>query len=152
MIKPNFRHDINGKKLATAIAQDYKTNEILMLAFIDEEAFNKTMETKKAHYYSTSRDAIWFKGEESGHIQSVKEILFDCDKDAVIFKIEQIGGACHTGHPRLPDACAAAMEARPARLQEHRHRQQGLICIIRYGGWDSHHTDERHQGKPSSVG
>ncbi|WP_442919511.1 phosphoribosyl-AMP cyclohydrolase [Methanosphaera sp.] len=98
MIKPNFRHEINGKKLATAIAQDYKTNEILMLAFIDEEAFNKTMETKKAHYYSTSRDAIWFKGEESGHIQSVKEILFDCDKDAVIFKIEQIGGACHTGH------------------------------------------------------
>ena len=89
---------MNGKKLATAIAQDYKTNEILMLAFIDEEAFNKTMETKKAHYYSTSRDAIWFKGEESGHIQSVKEILFDCDKDAVIFKIEQIGGACHTGH------------------------------------------------------
>ena len=98
MIKPNFRHEINGKKLATAIVQDYKTNEILMLAFIDEEAFNKTMETKKAHYYSTSRDAIWFKGEESGHIQSVKEILFDCDKDAVIFRIEQIGGACHTGH------------------------------------------------------
>ena len=98
MIKPNFRHQINGKNLATAIAQDYETNEILMLAFIDEEAFNKTIETKKAHYYSTSRNAVWFKGEESGHIQSVKEILFDCDKDAIIFKIEQIGGACHTGH------------------------------------------------------
>lgn len=98
MIKPNFRHEINGKKLATAIVQDYKTNEILMLAFIDEEAFDKTIETGKAHYYSTSRNAIWFKGEESGHTQQVKEILFDCDKDAIIFKIEQKGGACHTGH------------------------------------------------------
>lgn len=98
MIKPNFRHEINGKQLATAIAQDYETNEILMLAFIDEEAYDKTIETGKAHYYSTSRDTIWYKGEESGHIQKVKEILFDCDKDAIIFKIEQTGGACHTGH------------------------------------------------------
>lgn len=98
MIKPNFRHEINGKKLATAIAQDYQTNEILMVAFIDEEAFDKTIESGKAHYYSTSRNAIWFKGEESGHIQIVKGIFFDCDKDAIIFKIEQKGGACHTGY------------------------------------------------------
>ncbi|RAP47364.1 MAG: phosphoribosyl-AMP cyclohydrolase [Methanosphaera sp. rholeuAM6] len=97
-MQPNFRHEINGKKLATAIAQDHETNEILMLAFIDEEAYKKTIETGKAHYYSTSRDTIWFKGEESGHIQLVKEILFDCDKDAIIFRIEQTGGACHTGH------------------------------------------------------
>lgn len=98
MIKPNFRHEINGQKLATAIAQDYETGEILMLAFINEESYEKTIETGKAHYYSTSRDAIWFKGEESGHTQEVKEILFDCDKDAIIFKIKQNGGACHTGH------------------------------------------------------
>lgn len=98
MIKPNFRHEINGKKLASAIAQDYKTNEVLMLAFIDEEAYDKTITSGKAHYYSTSRDKIWLKGEESGHIQEVKEILFDCDKDAIIFKIKQTGGACHTGH------------------------------------------------------
>lgn len=98
MIKPNFRHVINGKRLASAIAQDYDTNEVLMLAFIDEEAYDKTIESGKAHYYSTSRDAIWFKGEESGHVQIVKEILFDCDKDAIIFKIKQKGGACHTGH------------------------------------------------------
>ncbi len=98
MIKPNFRHEINGKKLASAIAQDYETNEVLMLAFIDEEAYDKTIESGKAHYYSTSRDKIWLKGEESGHIQEVKEILFDCDKDAIIFKIKQNGGACHTGH------------------------------------------------------
>ena len=98
MIKPNFRHVINGKWLASAIAQDYDTNEVLMLAFIDEEAYDKTIESGKAHYYSTSRDAIWFKGEESGHVQIVKEILIDCDKDAIIFKIKQKGGACHTGH------------------------------------------------------
>ncbi|MBQ6219485.1 MAG: phosphoribosyl-AMP cyclohydrolase [Methanosphaera sp.] len=97
-MKPNFRHEINGKKLATAIAQDYESNEVLMVAFIDEEAYDKTVQSGKAHYYSTSRNAIWFKGEESGHIQEVKKILFDCDKDAVIYKIKQIGGACHTGH------------------------------------------------------
>ncbi len=98
MIKPNFRHEINGKKLATAIAQDYETNEILMLAFIDDEAYTQSIQTGNAHYYSTSRDKIWFKGEESGHVQKIREILFDCDMDAVIFKIEQTGGACHTGH------------------------------------------------------
>lgn len=89
MIKPNFRHEINGKKLATAIAQDYKTNQILMVAFIDKEAFNKSIETKKAHYYSTSRNEVWFKGESSGHTQDIKEVLLDCDMDAIIFKVEQ---------------------------------------------------------------
>lgn len=98
MIIPNFRHEINGKRLATAIAQDYESNEILMVAFIDEDAFNKTVSTGNAHYYSTSRNSIWFKGEESGHVQEVKEILLDCDGDAVIFKVKQNGGACHTGH------------------------------------------------------
>ena len=99
MIKPNFRHEINGKKLATAIAQDYKTNQILMVAFIDKEAFNKSIETKKAHYYSTPRNEVWFKGESSGHTQDIKEVLLDCDMDAIIFKVEQSkGGACHTGH------------------------------------------------------
>ena len=98
MIVPNFRHSINGEKLATAIAQDHKTSEVLMVAFINKEAFDKTIKTGKAHYFSTSRNAIWFKGEESGHIQSIKEILFDCDEDAIIFKVEQNGDACHTGH------------------------------------------------------
>lgn len=98
MIVPNFRHEINGEKLATAIAQDHETNEVLMVAFINREAFDKTMETQKAHYFSTSRNAIWFKGEESGHTQKIKEILLDCDGDAVIFRVEQTGGACHTGH------------------------------------------------------
>ena len=98
MIEPNFRHEINGMKLATAIVQDYESNEILMLAFIDKEAYQKSIETKKAHFYSTSRNKIWFKGEESGHTQIIQEVLFDCDKDAIIFKVKQNGGACHTGH------------------------------------------------------
>lgn len=98
MIKLNFRHKLGDKQLATAIAQDYKTNEVLMVAFIDEKAYEKSVKTKKAHYYSTSRDEVWFKGETSGHIQKIKEIHIDCDRDAVLFKVEQIGGACHTGH------------------------------------------------------
>ena len=98
MKKPNFRHKLNGKDLAIAIAQDFDTNQILMTAFIDEEAYLKSIETKKAHYYSTSRRQIWFKGESSGHTQEIKEVLFDCDEDAIIFKVRQNGGACHTGH------------------------------------------------------
>lgn len=98
LIKPNFRHEINNQKLATAIAQDYESKKVLMLAFINQEAYDKSIETGYAHYYSTSRDSIWFKGEESGHTQEIKDILFDCDKDAVIFMVKQTGGACHTGH------------------------------------------------------
>ncbi|PWL08933.1 phosphoribosyl-AMP cyclohydrolase [Methanosphaera cuniculi] len=98
MIELNFRHKIGDKELATAIAQDYETGEVLMVAFINKEAYEKSVKTRKAHYYSTSRDEVWFKGEISGHIQKIHEIHIDCDRDAVLFKVEQIGGACHTGH------------------------------------------------------
>ena len=85
--------------LITAIAQDYQTNEILMLAFMNLEALEKTAETKKAHYYSRSRNKQWLKGETSGHIQIVHEMYIDCDDDAVLMKVEQLGGgACHTGY------------------------------------------------------
>ncbi|WP_178649166.1 phosphoribosyl-AMP cyclohydrolase [uncultured Methanobrevibacter sp.] len=94
----NFRHEINGEKLITAIAQDYETNEILMVANMNEEALKKTIETKKAHYWSTSRNKQWLKGESSGHVQEVKEILVDCDMDAVILKVKQNGAACHEGY------------------------------------------------------
>lgn len=94
----NFRHEINGEKLITAIAQDYKTNEILMVANMNREALEKTIETGKAHYWSTSRNKQWLKGESSGHFQEVKEILVDCDMDAIILKIEQTGAACHEGY------------------------------------------------------
>lgn len=94
----NFRYEINGEKLITAIAQDYKTNEILMVANMNEEALNKTLKTGKAHYWSTSRNQLWLKGESSGHVQTVKEILVDCDMDAIILKVEQSGAACHEGY------------------------------------------------------
>ena len=85
--------------LIPAIAQDWKTNEVLMLAYINEESWNETLKSGKATYWSRSRKKLWKKGEESGNTQLVKEILVDCDLDTVIFKVEQIGGAaCHTGH------------------------------------------------------
>lgn len=84
--------------LIAAIAQDYQTNEILMLAWMNKQAFDKTIETKQAHYWSRSRQELWHKGATSGHIQHVHEILIDCDQDALILKVEQQGsGACHTG-------------------------------------------------------
>ena len=94
----NFRHEVNGEKLITAIAQDYKTGQILMVANMNKEALKKTIKTGKAHYWSTSRNEQWLKGENSGHVQTVKEILVDCDMDAVILKIEQKGAACHEGY------------------------------------------------------
>ena len=94
----NFRHEINGVKVITAVAQDVETNEILMLANMNKEALIKTIETGKAHYWSTSRNQLWLKGESSGHFQEVHEILVDCDMDAVILKISQTGAACHEGY------------------------------------------------------
>lgn len=94
----NFRHEINGIKVITAVAQDAETNEILMLANMNKEALIKTIETGKAHYWSTSRNQLWLKGESSGHFQKVHEILVDCDMDAIILKISQTGAACHEGY------------------------------------------------------
>ncbi len=88
--------DDNG--LIAAIAQDYQTNEILMLAWMNEDALTKTLTTNEAHYWSRSRQELWHKGATSGNVQNVHEIFIDCDQDAVILKINQSGeGACHTG-------------------------------------------------------
>ena len=84
----NFRHEINGVKVITAIAQDADTNQILMLANMNKEALIKTIKTGKAHYWSTSRNKLWLKGESSGHFQEVQEILVDCDMDAIVLKIK----------------------------------------------------------------
>lgn len=87
-----------GNGLVTAIAQDAETGEILMLANMNEDSLSKTIETGEAVYWSRSRQKLWHKGEESGNVQKVKELYLDCDGDAVLMKIEQIGGAaCHTG-------------------------------------------------------
>ncbi len=100
MIKLDFSKSVDG--LIPAIAQDYKTNKVLMLAYINEESWSKTVDTGQVHYWSRSRNKIWLKGESSGHVQVVKDILVDCDLDTIIFKVEQIGGAaCHKGY----DSC-----------------------------------------------
>mgnify|MGYP000465861735 FL=1 len=91
-----IKFDSNG--LVPAIAQDYKTNEVLMMAYMNEEAFIKSMETGKVHYFSRSRNKLWLKGETSGHFQMIKSINLDCDGDTILVKVEQIEAACHTGH------------------------------------------------------
>ena len=86
------------KGLICAIAQDYESGEVLMQAYMNQEAFDKTLETGYAHYYSRSRQKLWKKGETSGHLQKVKTISIDCDGDCVLMRVEQIGVACHTGN------------------------------------------------------
>lgn len=86
-----------SKGLIAAIAQDASSNEVLMIAWMNQEALSKTLETKRATYFSRSRNSIWVKGETSGHFQEVVDISFDCDGDAVLMKVNQTGAACHTG-------------------------------------------------------
>lgn len=88
-----------GQGLLPAIVQDHLSNEVLMMAYINEESWEMTIETGKAHYWSRSRNKLWLKGESSQHFQLIKEILVDCDEDTVVFKVEQLGkAACHKGY------------------------------------------------------
>lgn len=91
------RFDENG--LVPVITQSFKTREVLMLAYMNMEALNKTIATKQAHYWSRSRNSLWLKGETSGQIQNVKEIRTDCDQDAILLlvEVEGDGGCCHVG-------------------------------------------------------
>ena len=96
MLKLNFSK-FDG--LVPAIAQDFQSGEVLMLAFMNPEAWEATLKSGKATYFSRTRQTLWVKGETSGHVQMVREIRVDCDTDTVLLKIEQLGGAaCHTGH------------------------------------------------------
>ena len=88
----------NADGLVTAIAQDASSREVLTLAWMNREALEQTSSTGEVHYYSRSRRKLWRKGEESGHVQRVREIRLDCDNDAILVLVEQVGGiACHTG-------------------------------------------------------
>ena len=88
----------NEQGLIPAIAQDWETSEVLMLAWMNAEALHLTIEEQRAIYWSRSRQALWRKGEESGHVQLLKELRIDCDADTVLMKVEQLGSiACHTG-------------------------------------------------------
>jgi phosphoribosyl-AMP cyclohydrolase len=89
---------LDQKNLIPAIVQDYKSKEVLMLAYMSPESIKLTLRDKKNWFYSRSRNKLWLKGETSGHFQEVKEIYLDCDNDALLIKVEQIGEtACHTG-------------------------------------------------------
>ena len=91
--------DFSKSELLPAIAQDEATGEVLMLAYMNEESYNETLKTGRVCYYSRSRSRLWRKGEESGNVQEVKAIYFDCDADALLIKVNQIGGAaCHEGY------------------------------------------------------
>lgn len=92
----NLKFDDKG--LIPVIAQDYSTNEVLMMAYMNKEALEKSLESGKVHYFSRSRNKLWQKGETSGHCQYIKSISTDCDGDTLLIKVEQVGGACHTGH------------------------------------------------------
>lgn len=97
MVDLDFSKTADG--LLPAIVQEYQSGEVLMLAYINREAWTLTLETGKAHFWSRSRKKIWLKGESSGHVQIIRDILVDCDSDTVVYKVEQIGGAaCHTGY------------------------------------------------------
>ncbi|MCD6228166.1 MAG: phosphoribosyl-AMP cyclohydrolase [Candidatus Omnitrophica bacterium] len=93
---PKLKFDKRG--LIPAIVQDYKTKEVLMLAYMNKESLKITLKEGRTCFYSRSRKVLWRKGESSGNVQKVKEIYYDCDKDALLVKVKQVGVACHTGN------------------------------------------------------
>lgn len=93
-MRPDFE---KGNGLVPAIVQDYQTQKVLMLAYVNEEAYERMLRTKETCFYSRSRDELWHKGETSGHFQYIKGMYLDCDDDTLLIYVKQIGAACHTG-------------------------------------------------------
>ncbi|MGP3915254.1 phosphoribosyl-AMP cyclohydrolase [Nonomuraea sp. 10N515B] len=94
----------NADGLVAAVAQQYDTGEVLMLAWMNDEALHRTLTTGRATYWSRSRGEFWVKGDTSGHVQHVKSVALDCDGDTVLVKVDQVGAACHTGERTCFDA------------------------------------------------
>ncbi len=117
-IPADLRFDASG--LIPAIAQDAEDGQVLMHAYMDREALSRTLETGLAHYYSRSRRRLWQKGEESGHVQRVRAILYDCDADTLLLKVEQVVAACHTGHRSCFYRQLSAPGGTPAEAPERR--------------------------------
>jgi len=101
-IAARLKRDANG--LVAAIAQQHDTGEVLMVAWMDDEALHRTLTTGRCTYWSRSRQEYWVKGETSGHLQYVKSVALDCDADAILVKVDQVGAACHTGDRTCFDA------------------------------------------------
>jgi phosphoribosyl-AMP cyclohydrolase len=112
-IAARLKRDAGG--LMAAIAQQYDTGEVLMLGWMDDEALHRTLTTGRCTYWSRSRQEYWVKGETSGHLQVVKSVALDCDGDAILVKVDQVGAACHTGDRTCFDAglLDAAIGERP---------------------------------------
>ncbi len=137
--------DWNKTPLIPAIAQDFETNEVLMLAYMNEEAYTLTLESGYAHYFSRSKQRIWKKGESSNHTQEVKDILLDCDADTIILKIHQNGVACHTG----TKSCFFTSV-----MQDKRVLEQEIDTTAMYGVVDSlYHTilERKSYSKRSQI-
>ncbi len=92
----NLKYDANG--LIPAIIQDHATGQVLMMAWMNRESLDRTVQTGQTHFFSRSRNKLWLKGESSGHVQHVKSISTDCDQDVLLVKVEQVGAACHEGY------------------------------------------------------
>ena len=103
-----LKRDKDG--LVVAVAQQHDTGEVLMVGFMDDEALHRTLTTGRVTYFSRSRQDYWRKGDTSGHVQLVREVRLDCDGDAVLVKVEQVGAACHTGDRSCFDARELAAE------------------------------------------
>jgi phosphoribosyl-AMP cyclohydrolase / phosphoribosyl-ATP pyrophosphohydrolase len=129
-----------GDGLVPVVAQEQRTGDVLMVAYADRAALERTAETGDAHYFSRSRNTIWRKGETSGHVQHVSEIRLDCDGDTVLYRVEQQGPACHTGTRtcfstvRLPDGTAAPVE------------DPGGHVLTRLAGTVARRAEERPEG------
>jgi phosphoribosyl-AMP cyclohydrolase len=96
MVLPDFS---KGNGLVPAVVQDFRSGKVLMLAYVNRAAWEKSLETGEAHYWSRSRNELWHKGGTSGHVQKIVEVYVDCDEDTILFRVEQVGGAaCHTGY------------------------------------------------------
>lgn len=104
----------DGAGLVAAIVQQFDTNEVLMLGWMDDEALNRTMTTGRVTFYSRSRQEYWRKGDTSGHVQWVKSVALDCDGDALLVRVDQVGAACHTGTRTCFDGRAFDVVAGPA--------------------------------------
>ena len=112
----------NPQGLLPVIVQHYQTGEVLMLAYMNEEAFNQTVKTGRMTYFSRSRQKLWLKGETSGHFQYVKSLTIDCDLDTLLAKVDQVGAACHTGNPTCffqPIVGSDNNEKSPVQVFEH---------------------------------
>lgn len=140
------RITFNEQGLVPVVAQDARTGEVLMLAWANADALRLTVETGRAHYWSRSRRELWIKGETSGHTQSVQDVRVDCDEDAVLYRVDQTGAACHTGERSCfyrvveADELAEAPDPRPMadRLEEivarrHAERPEGSYTTYLFG-------------------